>query len=156
MTPATPGHRRRRRSSSWPRRLSLWLVAAGVTALLHAPTVSLAAPGEGRAIPMPTRVERFNPDQQVCQPQTIKASFASQLLPWADQPPAVLNQLRRVQLEMTRSTLDRCVSKGLLQPSEASQLERELGLQAGSGDATAPAATTAPAASGAAPAPAVP
>lgn len=156
MTSATSAHRRRRRPGPWPRRLSLWLVAAGVTALLQTPAVSLAAPGEGRAIPMPTRVERFNPDQQVCQPEAIKRTFATQLQPWANQPPAVLHQLRRVQLEMTTSTLQRCVSKGLLQPSEASQLERELGLQAGSAEVTAPGAAAAPSAAGAVPAPAAP
>jgi hypothetical protein len=123
-----------------------------VTALLQSAPVSLAAPAAGQAIPTPTRVERFNPDQQVCQPQAIKKGFATQLQPWADQPPVVLDQLRRVQLEMTRSTLQRCVSKGLLQPSEASQLERELGLQGGTAGATAPGATTAPPASGASPA----
>jgi hypothetical protein len=125
-----------------------------VTALLQSAPVSLAAPAAGQAIPMPTRVERFNPDQQVCQPQAIKKAFATQLQPWADQPPAVLDQLRRVQLEMTGSTLQRCVSKGLLQPSEASQLERELGLglQGGTAGATAPGAPPAPPASGASPA----
>ena len=153
--PATPGRHQGRRSA-WQRRLWLFLIAAGVTALLQTGPVSQAAPAAGQAIPMPTRVERFNPDQQVCQPQAIKRSFATQLQPWADQPSAVLNQLRRVQLEMTRSTLQRCVGKGLLQPAEASQLERELGLQTGAAEASPPGTPAAPSAAGASPAPAAP
>lgn len=96
--------------------------------LLLTSSASLAVPSDGIDIPQPTRVERFNPDQQVCQPQAIKAGFARQLQPWADQPAAVLEQLRRVQLEMTQATLRRCVSKGLLPPAEAAELERQLGL----------------------------
>lgn len=122
------------------------LIATTLLALMPVLPASQAAPAEGRAIPPPTRVERFNPDQQACQPQRLKASFASQLQPWADQPEAVLVQLRRVQLDMTRATLQRCVSKGLMQSAEASQLERELGLPAAS--ATSPAAPSGEAAPG--------
>ena len=132
------------------RRLS-WLVG-GLLALQTAPA-SLAVPTGGSGIPQPTRVERFNPDQQVCLPQAIKSGFARQLQPWADQPPAVLDQLRRVQLDMTRATVQRCLSKGLLRPAEASQLDHELGLQVGSGagaiaspgtDPASPAPATSP------------
>lgn len=114
-------------SSLLRRRWSMWLPLAGVLALLASSSpASRAVPADGTGIPLPTRVERFNPDQQVCQPARIKAGFAAQLQPWADQPPAVLEQLRRVQLEMTRATLQRCVSKGLLKPAEAADLERQL------------------------------
>lgn len=114
-------------SSLLRKRWNPWVPLAGVLALL-APSApaSRAVPADGTGIPLPTRVERFNPDQQVCQPARIKAGFAAQLQPWADQPPAVLEQLRRVQLEMTRATLQRCVSKGLLKPAEAADLERQL------------------------------
>jgi len=109
------------------RRWILQLPLACLLPLLASrPPASWAVPADGSGIPLPTRVERFNPDQQVCQPARIKAGFASQLRPWADQPPAVLEQLRRVQLEMTQATLQRCVSKGLLKPSEAAELERQL------------------------------
>lgn len=151
------GQRRGRRFSLRFTRLWALPVAAGLTAaLIQIAPVTLAAPAEGTAIPMPTRVERFNPDEQVCQPQAIRTSFARQLQPWADQPPAVLNQLRRMQQEMTVSTLQRCVSKGLLQPSEARQLENELGLQNGSRGATAPGSPAGPPASGASPGPVAP
>lgn len=135
-----------------------WLlgIAGAAAALLHGVPASLALPSDGIDVPQPTRVERFNPDQQVCQPQAIKTAFARHLQPWADQPPAVLEQLRRLQLEMTRATLQRCVSKGLLQPAEASQLERDLALPAGSGSASAPAPSAVPSASGAAATPARP
>ena len=124
------------------------LAAAELLALMLIAPASLAVPAGGISTPQPTRVERFNPDQQVCQPLAIRAGFTRQLQPWADQPPAVLEQLRRVQLEMTRATLQRCVSKGLLQPAEASQLERDLGLQAGSESAASPIPAASPAAAG--------
>jgi hypothetical protein len=137
------GSRHWRRLGLRPRRLILPPAAALVPLMLAAPA-SLAVPAGGISTPQPTRVERFNPDQRVCQPLAIKEGFARQLQPWADQPPAVLEQLRRVQLEMTRATLQRCVSKGLLQPTEASQLERDLGLQAGSESAASPIPAAAP------------
>jgi hypothetical protein len=149
MNPAVPpADRRGRRRGRRPGFVPPLLIAATLLALMPVSPASLAAPAEGRAIPQPTRVERFNPDQQTCQPQRLKASFATQLQPWADQPEAVLAQLRRVQLDMTRATLQRCVSKGLMQPAEASQLERELGLQAA--PATSPAPTSGAAAPGSA------
>lgn len=143
--------RQRRRGSRnrQPRQLLLW-IAGTLLAVLQTAPASLAVPASGIEVPQPTRVERFNPDQEVCRSQAIRAGFARNLQPWADQPPAVLEQLRRMQLEMTRATLQRCVSKGLMLPAEASQLERELGLQAGPGGTTPPPPpTAAPAASGA-------
>jgi len=107
-----------------------WLGCAALVYLCADIPPALAVPADGLDIPQPTRVERFNPDQQACLPQAIRTGFANQLLPFADQPPAVLDQLRRVQREMTRASLARCVAKGLLPPDEAGQLERELGLQA--------------------------
>lgn len=105
------------------------LSAAALVSLFQNASAALAVPTDGIDIPQPTRVEHFNPDQQVCLPQAIKNGFANQLQPFADQPPAVLEQLRRVQQDMTRATLARCVGKGLLPPAEARQLQRELGLQ---------------------------
>lgn len=124
-----------------------WLLlrACVLAALLRSAPASLAVPSDGIEIPQPTRVERFNPDQQVCQPQQIKAGFARQLQPWADQPPAVLEQLRRVQLQMTRATLQRCVSKGLLKPAEAAELERQLLQPAGAPGPSPGAAAATPA-----------
>jgi hypothetical protein len=98
--------------------------------LLVQPRV-LAVPSDGIGTPLPTRVERFDPDPEVCRPQAIRDSFARQLQPWSDQPPAVLERLRQLQLEMTRNTLRRCVSRGLMEPAEATRLEQQLGLVAG-------------------------
>lgn len=144
---ALAGSRRWRRLDLRSRRQML-LPAAALMTLLQSAPASLAVPAGGISTPQPTRVERFNPDQQVCQPMAIKDGFARQLQPWADQPPAVLEQLRRVQSEMTRATLQRCVSKGLLQPAEASQLERELGLQVGAAGAAPSIPAASPAAAG--------
>ncbi|MFM7314922.1 MAG: hypothetical protein ACKO0M_17480 [Cyanobium sp.] len=79
--------------------------------------------------PLPTRVEQFDPDAQVCRPEAIRSGFFRQLLPWADQPAPVLARLRDVQLEMTRATLQRCVSRGLMTAAQARQLEQELAAQ---------------------------
>lgn len=98
--------------------LAPWLLQPG----------ALAVPSDGIATPLPTRVERFDPDPEVCRPQAIRDSFARQLQPWSDQPPAVLDRLRQLQLEMTRATLRRCVSRGLMDPTEATRLEQQLGL----------------------------
>lgn len=122
------GQHRWRQLGRRSRRLSL-LFASALVALLQTAPGSLAVPADGIDVAPPTRVERFNPDLQVCVPQAIKAGFARQLQPWADQPAPVLEQLRRVQLEMTRATVQRCVSKGLMTPADAAGLERQLGLQ---------------------------
>lgn len=146
MNPAALASPRRwRRLGLRSRSQVLLLSTTALMTLLPSAPASLAVPAAGLSIPPPTRVERFNPDQQVCQPLAIKNGFARQLQPWADQPPAVLEQLRRVQSEMTRATLQRCVSKGLLQPAEASQLERDLGLQVGSGGTASPIPAAPPA-----------
>ena len=143
-TTACAGHRRRGRIKGRPG-LLLLVIDAALLALLQTAPASLAVPDGGIDIPQPIRVERFNPDQQACLPKTIRTAYASHLQPWADQPPAVLEQLRRVQQEMTRASLQRCVSKGLLQPTEASELERELGLQAAPGGDPAAAPNAKPA-----------
>ena len=87
---------------------------------------AMAIPADGIEIAPPTRVERFNPDQQVCRAEAIRAGYASQMRPWADQPAAVQARLREIQLEMTRDTLRRCVSKGLMDRSAAEQLFAQL------------------------------
>ena len=138
------GHRSRR----GPLRRPVWLCACAASGLTLTAPASLAVPAGGIAIPPPSRVERFNPDAKVCQPEAIQAGFSRQLQPWADQPAAVLERLRLVQLEMTRATVQRCVSKGLMTAADAADLGRRLGLQ--------PAAPPAPAAGPGAAAPARP
>ncbi len=123
---------------SWRLRLrDVSLAACASLGLLQTMSASLAVPAGGIAIPPPTRVERFNPDAKVCQPAAIQAGFARQLQPWSDQPPAVLERLRQVQLEMTHATVQRCVSKGLLSAADAADLERKLGLSSNGGPAPA-------------------
>ena len=125
-----PGRRRRQ-----PR--TLGLLAAVLLGLLLSPPLSRAVPAGGITVPLPSRVDRYNPDELVCKPETIRSSFNRQLQPWADQPPQVLAQLRRVQLEMTRATLQRCVRKGLMDAAAAQALEHQLGLSAPGAPATA-------------------
>ncbi len=73
-------------------------------------------------------VQYFQSDPLACQPDAIRAAYKAHLLPFADQSPAVLAKLRRVQDDMTLASLKRCVQKGLLTRPQASVLFRELGL----------------------------
>jgi len=131
-------------------RASLTLAGLALAVLLPlSPARSI--PSDGIETPLPTRVDRFNPDLQVCTPEAIRRGYVSQMQPWADQPPAVVARLREVQLEMTRSTLRRCVSKGLMDRAQAEQLFAQLISQPSSpptpsaGPAPAPASgSTAP------------
>ncbi len=86
-----------------------------------------AAIGQGRqpAIP-PSRPALYDPDRTTCEPERIRQAFQQQLQPFADQSDAVINQLRQVQLDMTRSTLRRCVARELLSRQQADQLFQEL------------------------------
>jgi hypothetical protein len=73
-------------------------------------------------------VQVFQSDPLACQPEAIRAAYGAHLQPFADQSPAVLAKLRRVQDDMTLASLKRCVQKGLLTRPQASVLFRELGL----------------------------
>lgn len=73
-------------------------------------------------------VQYFQSDPLACQPDAIRAAYKAHLQPFADQSPAVLAKLRRVQDDMTLASLKRCVQKGLLTRPQASVLFRELGL----------------------------
>ena len=113
-------------------------VAAAIQSLLHPLLCGVLLglmPGAGRTSeaaerprPPESPVQYFHSDHVACKPESIRASYKSQLLPYADQSPAVLAQLRRVQDDMTLASLKRCVQKGLLTRPQASVLFRELGL----------------------------
>jgi hypothetical protein len=113
-------------------------VAAAIQSLLHPLLCGVLLglmPGAGRTSeaaerprPPESPVQYFHSDPVACKPESIRASYKSQLLPYADQSPAVLAQLRRVQDDMTLASLKRCVQKGLLTRPQASVLFRELGL----------------------------
>ena len=78
--------------------------------------------------PPEPRLKHYNPDETTCQGDLIRSSYAKNLLPWAEQPAAVLESLRQVQAEMTRATLASCVSQKLMTPAQATALQKELGL----------------------------
>ena len=113
-------------------------VAAAIQSLLHPLLCGVLLglmPGAGRTSeaaerprPPESPVQYVHSDPVACKPESIRASYKSQLLPYADQSPAVLAQLRRVQDDMTLASLKRCVQKGLLTRPQASVLFRELGL----------------------------
>jgi hypothetical protein len=77
--------------------------------------------------PLP-RPKTYEPDQAACQAATIEAAFRQHLLPWADQPDEVQQRLRRLQGELTRRSLQRCIDKGLMSREEALAVERRLDL----------------------------
>jgi hypothetical protein len=88
--------------------------------------------------PPEPRLKHYRPDETTCQGDLIRSSYATNLLPWADQPETVLASLRQVQAEMTRATLASCVRQKLMTPAQAEALQKELGL------GPAPAAETRP------------
>jgi len=78
--------------------------------------------------PPEPRLKHYNPDEATCQGDLIRSSYAKNLLPWAEQPPPVLESLRQVQAEMTRATLASCVRQKLMTPAQAAAMQKELGL----------------------------
>ena len=88
--------------------------------------------GQGRRqpLPPPSPEQVYDPDRATCEPEHLRAAVERQLQPYADQSPAVLAQLRTVQLDMVRRTLQRCVARELLTAEQATQLERELAASA--------------------------
>lgn len=68
----------------------------------------------------------YDPDRTTCDVERIRTAFQQQLRPYADQSEVVLARLRTLQLEMTRSSLNRCVARDLLTRQQADQLAREL------------------------------
>ena len=81
-----------------------------------------------RPQPPPARVERFDPDTSICQPEELESAHRRQLLPWADQSEAVLSRLRQVQADMLRASLRRCQERGLLTPEQVRGVEERLAL----------------------------
>ena len=78
--------------------------------------------------PPQSQPQYFDPDPSTCQAENIRRQHQNQLLPWQDQPPAVLARLRSLQAEMTIASLRRCVQRGLMPRQEALQLAGELEL----------------------------
>ncbi|MCX5948160.1 MAG: hypothetical protein NTY67_08275 [Cyanobacteria bacterium] len=109
-------------------RLRLNLLGATASALAICCSTPMPAAIAASKPPLPpARPVHYDPDPDICQPAALQRSFQLQLLPWADQPAAVQARLRQVQLEMLQATLQRCISKGLLSPDAARNLEQTLG-----------------------------
>jgi hypothetical protein len=83
--------------------------------------------------------KRYDPDTDTCQAEVIRRAYQANLLPWLDQPEAVLRRLRQLQAAMTLDTLRDCQARGLLSPAQAASLEAQLDLKA-----TSASPTTAP------------
>ena len=115
------------RTTASPSRPLLGALLGGCLAGLLPGSV-LASEAAERPSPPQAPVRYFNSDPLACQPDAIRAAYKAHLQPFADQSPAVLAKLRRLQDDMTLASLKRCVQKGLLTRHQASVLFRELGL----------------------------
>ncbi|MFN7898713.1 MAG: hypothetical protein ACK5N0_03480 [Synechococcaceae cyanobacterium] len=111
---------------SLPARLALLGLGLG---LAQAPGLAPLRAQPLRPKPPASVPLKLDPDATTCTPTLISQAFAQHLRPWADQPPEVLNQLRKLQGEMTRASIARCVSLGRLTPEQAAALQSELGIE---------------------------
>jgi hypothetical protein len=103
-----------------------------------------SAAATNRPEPPPPPKQQYDPDRRTCQSDHLVTTFRQQLQPWADQPERVQERLRALQADMLRSSLRRCVERGLLTPSQASDVERQLNLPVPSSLSTSPPASGSP------------
>jgi hypothetical protein len=71
----------------------------------------------------------YNPDPGTCKPALMQAAYRQRLAAFQDQSPQVLAQLQRVQRDLTVSSINTCISKGLMSRDEARELANSLGLE---------------------------
>lgn len=76
----------------------------------------------------PPPTERYRPDQQTCTPERQLAAYSNALLPYADQPPAVLERLRDLQRQLSARSLRSCLVQGLLSPEQVERLMAAMGM----------------------------
>ncbi len=81
-----------------------------------------------RPAPPASRVERFDPDASTCRPEALLRGHRQQLALFADQPPAVVAQLQRLQRDLAVGSLNRCIQRGLLSKGQARQLAAAMGI----------------------------
>jgi hypothetical protein len=112
-----------------------------VLPLLLAATAALPLQAEPVKPEVPrARKVVYEPNRASCTPQAISGAFRNHLKPWADQPEPVLARLRVLQVEMTRTTLTRCLEQGLLTADQVRQVETSLGLPSPAPTSTAQSA----------------
>jgi hypothetical protein len=90
------------------------------------PSGSLAEQPQAQGSKAP--IEQYEPDQQTCTPERQLAAFSHVLAPYADQPPAVLEQLRSLQRQLTARSLRSCLLRDLLSPDQVERLVEAMGL----------------------------
>ena len=104
-----------------------------VVPLLLAATAALPLQAEPAKPEVPrARKVVYEPNRASCTLQAITGAFRNHLKPWADQPEPVLARLRVLQVEMTRTSLTRCLEQGLLTADQVRQVETSLGLPSSS------------------------
>ena len=109
-----------------------------ISCLALTPTVHqpVAAQGRRTPAPPPSKPTIYDPDPLTCDPTTIRTAFQRHLAPFEGQEEKVLAHLRNVQWSMTQKSIQRCVSRGLLDEASAEELQAELLGSAGSSDQT--------------------
>ncbi len=117
-------------SSRYRRFLPMRLALAALACLpLQATLLSRGRTlAQGRPMPPPPMapVKIYNPDADTCRADPLLRSYRNQLQQFADQPPAVIQRLRLMQLAMGEASLKQCASDGRLSREEADRIWREL------------------------------
>jgi hypothetical protein len=108
----------------------------GAVLVMALPCRSLAQTVRPTTAPAP--LERFQPDLNTCNAEGLLAAHASALTPFADQPPAVLDQLRGLQRQLSARTLRRCLEQDLLSPEQVETLMVAMGMAVSVGPQPAP------------------
>lgn len=103
---------------------ALLLAILVLAALL--PLRCLAERAQTKGSPAP--VQHYQPDLQTCTPERLLAAYSNALTPYADQPPAVLEQLRGLQRQLSARSLGNCLEQGLLSSEQVEKLMAAMGM----------------------------
>lgn len=107
--------------------MSRWQ-ASFLAAALAATASPAAAAGDPARMPAPPASPKqlFQPDALTCTRSRLLGEASDRLAPFRDQPPAVLEQLRALQQELSLASIRRCLQRGLIQPAEAQAWQEAL------------------------------
>jgi hypothetical protein len=110
---------------------SRWIRSLAAIALALPLSGELSSAQERNGVPAPpaSRPREYNPDPGTCKPALMEAAYRQRLAAFQDQSPQVLAQLQRLQRDLTVSSINRCISQGLMSREEAQALAQSLGLE---------------------------
>ena len=104
-----------------------WLAVLVALGLLW-PTGSRAQSRQGVPAPPASTPREYNPDPTTCRPELMQAAYRQQLGAYQEESPAVVAQLQRLQRDLTVSSINRCITSGLMSKEQAQALAESLGL----------------------------